>query len=125
MGCSVCGNENALASGKKYCKQCQANYQKKHYARKKGYYKDKARARDKRIRDFISKTKAGSPCTDCGVSYPPYVMDYDHKENKEHNVSQMAKKGLSEETILKEISKCDLVCSNCHRERTYKRWLVS
>lgn len=125
MGCSVCGNEKTLASGKKYCKNCQANYQKKHYQNNKKYYKDKARARDKKISDFISSLKKDKPCIDCGVVYPPYVMDFDHREDKKYNISHMARLGLSEDAILLEISKCDLVCSNCHRKRTYARRLVS
>jgi hypothetical protein len=27
----------------------------------------------------------------------------------------------SREAILKEVAKCELVCSNCHRNRTYER----
>ncbi len=64
------------------------------------------------------------PCTDCGVIYPPWVMDFDHKnaQEKVENVSKLAFRRVATiEKILSEISKCDLVCSNCHRQRTYNR----
>ena len=63
-----------------------------------------------------------SPCLDCGISYPPEVMEFDHvpgRGGKLHNVSRLH----SLRAILAEIEKCDLVCANCHRVRTSKRRL--
>ncbi len=59
------------------------------------------------------------PCKDCGVIYPPYVMDFDHEDRKQKidSVSHMLSHSL--EVIMKEISKCDIVCANCHRVRTF------
>ena len=61
------------------------------------------------------------PCADCGVQYPPYVMDFDHvRGEKLFNVS--AKAGsMARERRDAEIAKCDLVCANCHRIRTHLR----
>lgn len=56
---------------------------------------------------------------DCGKRYPSYVMDFDHRESKIRDVSRMVSLGLGEATVLAEIAKCDVVCSNCHRERTF------
>jgi len=63
------------------------------------------------------------PCMDCGSTYPPYVMDFDHKDGsiKSGNVSRMSNGGWSKIKVDSEIEKCDLVCSNCHRIRTFKR----
>ncbi len=63
------------------------------------------------------------PCSDCGVQYPPYVMDFDHTgaDVKLDSIARLARNGFSSSKILEEIKKCDLVCSNCHRERTYRR----
>ncbi len=58
---------------------------------------------------------------DCGQCFPPYVMDFDHLIDKVDAVAHMTKNSLSLETIQKEIDKCELVCSNCHRVRTWKR----
>ena len=74
------------------------------------------RYRQKR-KDIISAAKS-VPCADCGVQYPTCVMDFDHiKGNKLFNVG--AKTTGSIKVLLAEIAKCEVVCANCHRLRTY------
>lgn len=60
------------------------------------------------------------PCMDCGIQYPHYVMDWDHRDptQKVMGVSRMTTR-VPLEALLTEIEKCDLVCANCHRERTH------
>ena len=72
--------------------------------------------------DFLNNLKKG-PCSDCGKTYPPCVMDFDHvKGEKIGNVGQMVlKEKLGRKKILEEIAKCELVCANCHRLRTCNR----
>jgi len=71
-------------------------------------------------RAFIASLK-NQPCTDCGVQYPPYVMQFDHKpgHKKVANIAKMMSYQL--ERVLSEIAKCDIVCANCHAMRTYLR----
>lgn len=59
------------------------------------------------------------PCADCHIQYMPYVMDFDHKNPKEKlfNISKPLKGNVK--IIIEEIKKCDVVCANCHRIRTY------
>lgn len=47
-------------------------------------------------------------------------MDFDHRNpaTKKANVARLKHK--STEGMLAEITKCDLVCANCHRIRTHK-----
>jgi len=71
-------------------------------------------------RKLVLKEAKNKSCMDCGVQYPYYVMDLDHRDptQKTKAVSQMLRRcGL--ETLKKEIAKCDLVCANCHRIRTF------
>lgn len=65
------------------------------------------------------KEQKNKPCMDCGISYPYYVMDFDHRNplEKSGNLARMGASSIEE--IIAEIAKCDLVCANCHRERTY------
>jgi hypothetical protein len=64
------------------------------------------------------------PCADCGRCYPPWVMDFDHGYNaKVDNVSHLARKPNGLKRALEEARKCEIVCSNCHRERTHERML--
>jgi hypothetical protein len=62
------------------------------------------------------------PCMDCGETFPFFVMQFDHRDprEKKYVVSQMVGRAGTE-TILAEIAKCDIVCTNCHRERSYQR----
>lgn len=68
----------------------------------------------------IQKLKAG-PCTDCGGSFPYFVMDFDHRDpaTKFLDVSLMVKRMFAWDKVLAEVAKCDLVCVRCHRLRTY------
>lgn len=61
------------------------------------------------------------PCMDCGVKYPPYIMHWDHRPGttKSASVGRLRSTGANKEKILAEVAKCDLVCSNCHMERTH------
>lgn len=111
--------------GKGYQSRCR-DCQKLNY---KNYYNSSTKEKDRlvsgmkiardEIRKFIAKVK-DVPCIDCGVKYPSYVMDFDHLENKEFNISS-AISFHTIEKIKKEILKCEVVCSNCHRIRTHQR----
>lgn len=47
-------------------------------------------------------------------------MEFDHvKGVKRMNVGNLVTGGYSEKSIIEEIEKCDLVCANCHRMRTF------
>lgn len=71
----------------------------------------------KYLRDMKEKT----PCVDCKINYPYYVMDFDHVRGKKHaNVMELVPT-LSKKKIDEEIAKCEIVCSNCHRIRTHLR----
>lgn len=64
------------------------------------------------------------PCVDCGVRYPPYVMDFDHVRGvKIDDISRMVRAYVRPQRIQAEIDKCDVVCANCHRVRSHKRSL--
>ncbi len=92
---------------------------KTHYARHKEMY---LRAYRKR-REIINRIKI-NPCTDCGVQYNPWVMQFDHRDpsQKKYNIGKNPRMRL--EMILAEISKCDLVCANCHMERSHRQRLA-
>jgi hypothetical protein len=50
-------------------------------------------------------------------------MEFDHKPGtKLFKISAMAAKSLRE--VLAEVAKCDVVCANCHKERTHARRVV-
>ena len=49
-------------------------------------------------------------------------MEFDHRDpaQKRGPLSVMAGR-VRIATLLEELAKCDIVCTNCHRERTYQR----
>jgi len=74
----------------------------------------------KRNKAYVDEVKGVNPCVDCGVSYPPYVMQFDHVvDGKVSNIADMVRNGYSIKNIQAEIDKCELVCANCHAERTH------
>lgn len=73
-------------------------------------------------REILVEYKSTTPCVDCGKMYAHYVMDLDHvRGEKVMNVSLMVSRGFSVQAFVEEIGKCDCVCSNCHRVRTFTR----
>lgn len=103
-----------------YTKEQQLAAQRKHYANNKEYYANRNVERKAVIRDYIRAAK-NVPCMDCGVIYPYYVMDFDHRGDKEFDISLAVGRGMSLQRIQLEIDKCDVVCANCHRERTHRQ----
>lgn len=93
---------------------------KTHYELNKEYYKLKAKRNKEKSRALIKAAK-DIPCADCKIKYPFYVMDYDHiSPDKKFDLggSWMS---MGYQQIEEEIKKCEVVCSNCHRIRTYNR----
>lgn len=75
---------------------------------------------DTMTREEVFALKSG-PCVDCKQSYHPCVMDFDHVlPGKVQSLAKMVGR-YSKAAILEEIAKCELVCSNCHRVRTWNR----
>lgn len=72
-----------------------------------------------RNRALIDAAKS-VPCTDCGMTFPPYVMDLDHVRGVKVKAVALLR-SHSPELITAEIAKCEAVCANCHRFRTYRR----
>lgn len=56
-----------------------------------------------------------------GKSYPPCVMDFDHLPGAVKSFGLGSAKAKGTAAILAEIDKCEVVCANCHRLRTWVR----
>jgi hypothetical protein len=100
------------------CKGCNNKRNKENYQKNPVYYKTFSKERASKINEYLSVIKS-KPCTDCHNIYHPVCMDFDHIYGKEKAVSVL--RGRSIERIMEEIVKCELVCANCHRLRTFKR----
>lgn len=107
------------------CKECQKTIMKPrskaHYLANKSYYRNRNKQAGMALRDLIKKIKEETPCSDCGNKFPYYVMDFDHVRGKKRgNISEIFFT-LGRLKLEEEIKKCDVVCANCHRIRTFNR----
>lgn len=94
---------------------------KTHYEANKAYYLNRNKIRKQEMFRKINEYKSNLSCIDCG-NKNPIVFEFDHiEDNKIAAVSAMVTKGYAWCKILDEIAKCECVCANCHRIRTYNR----
>lgn len=102
------------------CKVCDPIYRADKYDENKPLFVESNKRQYRKLRAIVNEAKKG-PCCDCGCTFPPYVMDFDHRDprTKIAKVSAMVYKS-SEPLLRAEIAKCDLLCSNCHRVRTHQ-----
>lgn len=107
-----------------WCKDCVKSYDKIRYetTERKQQAKDINKQARKDARLYVDSILEQSCCVDCGTT-DRRVFEFDHLGviPKNYNISDMVKNGLSIKTIQKEIDKCEVVCANCHRIRTFTR----
>ena len=86
------------------------------------YKKACSKRRYDRRKELLHELK-DVPCQDCNVRYPPHVMQFDHVPERGEKLLNIgaAFHAYSLEKVMAEIAKCDLVCANCHAERTHQR----
>lgn len=114
------------------CKSCHKEYAKTHYERNKAVYKQRARKSTvvyrKEISDFLTKIKLSSKCHECGENHPA-TLDFHHIDDSTKDFNISVPQGRNIEKIKKEIDKCLILCSNCHRKlhwsEKYKNALVT
>jgi hypothetical protein len=88
------------------------------YQRDKERYQERDRARANRGRDFMYAAKS-VPCYDCHKSYAPWIMQFDHLRDKRFTIGSHQVRPIK--ALVEEIAKCDVVCANCHLDRTHRR----
>lgn len=134
--CSKCGKQKPVSEfGKRerrgkvecaaYCRLCMNAY---HVERRKNNpvarkaHRDGIARRRVELREELQAYKAERPCVDCGYHYNPWQMQFDHPVGSEKvgNVSDLVKKTATRK-LWAEIEKCELVCANCHADRTHAR----
>lgn len=129
--CTKCEIEKPVADFSKktekylhsYCKPCVLAYSKEHYRKNPATYRARLDAKEGKLRKYLRDLKDGKQCMDCLVAYPHYMLDFDHRDGatKVAEVSTLVKGFGTLKAIEEEVAKCDLVCANCHRSRTYWR----
>jgi len=78
--------------------------------RDRAEYLIKAVAKRRRRLKELAVEKKGGKCTFCGYNRYLGALDFHHLEGKDFGLTRSWAK------VAKELEKCVLVCSNCHRE---------
>jgi hypothetical protein len=129
--CSKCGETKPYPEFHKYkrgdgyqpwCKRCRKEYDHDYNLRNHRRWADKKLAWQKSRSAWLREMKTGKTCTDCGDTFPPECMQWDHLPGtvKLGEISDKMRQ-WSPKLIFEEIAKCELVCANCHAIRTYRR----
>ncbi len=74
----------------------------------------------KKNKEIVDAYKLNSGCIVCGYNKSPVALDFDHRVQSEKSFdigSRLA--NIKEETLMNEISKCDVLCANCHRIKSF------
>jgi hypothetical protein len=100
----------------------QLEYARKHYRQHKAAYLERNNKRRAEMRAYVRELKESTSCADCKNDYPHYVMDFDHRDTSTKcDIVSKLMSNLSWKRLREEIEKCDIVCANCHRIRTFAR----
>jgi hypothetical protein len=102
-----------------WCKSCFKGY----FAKRGQLHRDQV-AEARRLRRAESRRIVAAVfvdgCRDCGER-DRTVLEFDHVGAKLGNVSDMVRGGVAPRRVQAEISRCEVVCVNCHRLRTLER----
>ncbi len=107
------------------CKGCSKTLFQTYYKLNGPKHRTAVHARTKEIRrenrQKLLTYFQSHPCVDCGES-DVVVLEFDHvRGRKRKDVSRLLLQGYGWAALIKEIEKCEVVCANCHRRRTYRR----
>jgi hypothetical protein len=103
------------------CRECAKELQRIHYHKNKKQYKQNLKNRRKNTRQFLETYKSERGCSRCFENHPA-CLEFHHRDPdlKEIEISDVICSGWAYKRIMKEIEKCDIFCSNCHRKLHYK-----
>lgn len=105
------------------CEVVCANCHRIRTGNRAGWFRTKAKAFWTRKQRRLIRYLKRHPCKDCGEA-DVRVLEFDHVRGvKTAAVANLVKASYSWRRIHEEIRKCEVVCANCHRRRTYSRKL--
>ncbi len=113
---SCFAKNSTLKSGiQNICKQCSRKLNKEYYIKNKQKFLDRNKIKVKDVTSKVREYKLNcGGCKFCGEK-EPICLDFHHLRDKINVISQLTRY-LCWESILEEINKCILICSNCHRK---------
>lgn len=82
---------------------------------------DYRRFRRARRQRWINKIKTSKGCAECGYNKHGVALDFDHIDPSTKLFSPSSQSVTYKlKPLFKEIRKCQILCANCHRIRSYE-----
>lgn len=103
-----------------WCRECFKAYFRERGDLHLAQVKAAKRRRQQEAKALVRRYLETNPCVDCGEA-DPVVLEFDHLRDKRAAVSLLRVTATKCSAIAEEISKCEVVCVNCHRRRTARR----
>lgn len=128
--CSVCKTEKCISEfpfkntikniKHSACLECWKEIRKRSYEKNKQAALDRNKKNNKKTIDWFKEYKSTLKCSQCGENHIS-CLDFHHTRptEKEYSVSNMLNSTYSINRIKKELDKCIVLCSNCHRKHHY------
>jgi len=107
-----------------YCNVHRRHREKLRYQRIKHSIISKVRDRAEVNKQCIKIWKTQFVCVLCGEN-EPCCIDFHHTNHKTLSISAMVHKAYPIEAIIKELQKCIVMCSNCHRKEHHSESQIS
>ena len=89
-------------------KNCQANLRKQKYRKKR-----------KNFIDQLKIARNGGQCQQCDYNNCLEALHFHHRNPKLKKFKLSESEGYSEQEVIKEAKKCDLLCANHHLEKHF------
>lgn len=121
LDCSPYGKHNTKTLNKEIsecvCKKCNRSFS---FDRRKNHTYNTCNTCVTKSRHRLIKKKAieylGGKCTKCGYMKCFMALDFHHLNPDDKDFSISANYNRKWESLVEELNKCVLLCSNCHRE---------
>lgn len=122
--CSACNTElpteNFAKKGKglqAICRACRSIWFKDHYQKNKEYYINRSKESTNKTALRFREYKQTLSCYNCGYKDNPNILQFHHTnpEEKDENIAILARNNTWNK-LQKEISKCIVLCPNCHMD---------
>jgi len=85
-------------------------------------YRKKQREKyQERNRRYVQNYKLSKGCAICGYNKCATALEFHHNGDKEFSIARMVTGTWGLKKIKEEMDKCDLLCTNCHRELHEKK----
>lgn len=120
--CRECKSEyDEYGQKVRLCKPCRREYNRIYHknrsAESKANKQKNQKIRKARILNEVREYKSAHGCKHCDEK-ESVCLEFHHtnSDEKEYNISDAIAKGLSIKSLMVEIEKCIVVCSNCHKK---------